>query len=101
MKAKEYFEKYVNGYDGKDNDWKLVKTFRDIFCEAQQIAKQRNSTTDRAYQSIFKELNQKANSFLKMVNENNKEMMIKNDAFMIFVELEMPQFYKMVFPEKK
>lgn len=69
MKAKEYFEKYVNENQDKSNEWKIVKTFRDIFCEGQKMAKNRNAKTIRAYEAIFKELNIKENSFCRMVNK--------------------------------
>jgi hypothetical protein len=97
MKAKDYFTRYVNEYQDKSNEWKVVKTFRDIFCEAQEIAKARNAKTDSAYQNIFKELNLKANSFCRMVNEIDN-MQLKQDAFMLFVEAENPEFYRSVYP---
>jgi hypothetical protein len=97
MKAKDYFTRYVNEFPDNSNEWKVIKTFRDIFCEAQEIAKNRNAKTDTAYQNIFKELNQKANSFCRMVNEIDG-MGLKNDAFMIFVQSETPDFYRAVYP---
>ena len=97
MKAKDYFNRYVNEFQDKSNEWKVIKTFHDIFFEAQEIAKNRNAKTDTAYQNIFKELNQKANSFCRMVNEFN-DMGLKNNAFMIFVKSENPEFYRMVYP---
>lgn len=100
MKAKEYFERYVNEhqeFSGKSKEWKLIKTFRDIFCEAETIAKSRNAQTANAYQNIFKELNQKANSFSKMVNEID-DMGIKDNAFKLFVQAENPNFFSMIFP---
>lgn len=97
MKAKEYFERYVNENSDKTIEWKVVKTFRDIFCEAQEIAKIRNAKTDSAYQSIFKELNQKANSFCRMVNEID-DFGLKENAFMIFVQAENTEFFNAVYP---
>lgn len=97
MKAKDYFNRYVNEFPDKSNEWKIERTFRDIFCEAQEIAKNRNAKTATAYQNIFKELNQKANSFCRMVNEIDN-MNLKKDAFMIFVKSESPEFYHAVYP---
>lgn len=100
MTAKEYFKRYVNEFDGKSNIWKVVKTFHDIFCEAQGIAKTRNAKSHYAYRNIFKELNQKANSFCRMVNEIH-DMGLKNDAFMLFVKDKNAEFYRAVYPEAK
>jgi hypothetical protein len=97
MKAKDYFNRYLNDYQDKTKEWKIIKIFRDIFCEAEEIAKKRGAVTDTAYQSIFKELNAKANAFCRMVNEKD-DMGLKQDAFMIFVESENPKFYKAVYP---
>lgn len=97
MKARDYFEKYVNENSDKSNDWKLIKAFRDIVCEAEEIAKLRNAETDKAYHSIFNELNIKANSFIRMVNDID-DMGIKKDAFKIFIQLESPELFKAVFP---
>lgn len=97
MKAKEYFEKYVNENQDKTKEWKIIKAFRDIFYEAEIIAKSRNVKTDSGYISIFKELNQKANSLCKMVNEID-DFGLKQNAFMIFVQQENPSFFKSVYP---
>lgn len=99
MKAKDYFAKYVNDNLDKSNEWKVIKAFRDIFCEAEAIAKARGAKTDAAYQAIFTELNNKANAFCRMVNEIDA-MGLKQDAFMLFVESENPDFFKMVYPNK-
>lgn len=97
MKAKEYFEKYVNENQDKSNEWKIVKTFRDIFCEGQKMAKNRNAKTIRAYEAIFKELNIKGNSFCRMVNKID-DMQLKNNAFMLFVQSENEDFFNAVYP---
>ena len=95
MKAKDYFTRYVNEFPDKSKGWMVIETFRDIFCEAQEIAKSRNVKTVAAYQNIFKELNQKANSFCQMVNEID-DMGLKHDAFMFFIESVNPDFYRAV-----
>ena len=99
MKAKEYFEKYINENQDKSKEWRIVQTLRDIFCEAEVIAKNRNVTTDAGYQSIFKELNDKANSFCKAVNQID-DMELKHDAFKLFIKSENKNLYKMLFPNE-
>lgn len=98
MKAKEYFEKYVNEYQGYSNDYKVITILRDIYCEAKDIAKQRNSQSNETYKAIFKELNQKANSFCLMVNEIDN-MNMKKDALMLLIQIESPVLYKMLVNE--
>ena len=45
MKAKDYFTRYVNEFPDKSNEWKVVKTFQDIFSEAEKIAKNQRIAT--------------------------------------------------------
>ena len=97
MKAKDYFTRYLNEFPDKPKEWKVIRTFQDIFSEAEKIAKSRNAKTDMAYQNIFKELNEKANSFCRMVNEIDN-MGLKKDAFMIFTKNIDPEFYHNVYP---
>jgi hypothetical protein len=96
MKAKQYFERYVNEYSDKSIEWKVIKTFIDIFNEAEQIAKIRNTDTDMSFRAIFKELNKKANSFCRIVNEID-DFGLKENSFMIFVEDKYPEIYEIVF----
>ena len=95
MKAKDYFKKYVNDYQGYSNDYKVVTILRDIYCEAKDIAKARNTESNEAYKSIFKELNQKANSFCLMVNEIDN-MDLKKDALLLLIQIESPTLYKLL-----
>lgn len=96
MKAKEYFAKYVNEYPGLSNEQKVIETFRQIVLEAGSVAKIRNVKSDSGWVPIFRELNQKANSFCRMVNEIDG-MDLRQDAFMHYVKHESPSLHKLVY----
>lgn len=92
MKAKEYFTEYNNIKKEKGGDYALVECLMNMFKEVKVIQKSRNAKSDSSVVSILNETNQKANSFIRMINktiDNKKEGFIKIDAFKIFVKLKM------------
>lgn len=98
MKAKEYFNSYKNDYPGKSNDYKVIAIFRQIFIESRELAVKRNVQFDSAYQTIFREANDKANSFCKMVNDTD-DMQLKHNAFMYFIRGEVSQnIFELLYP---
>jgi len=95
MKAKEYFEKYINENQDKSKEWRFIKCLQEMILEVNEIAKMRNAKYDRALIAIFNEQNMKAISFIKKVNEIDGTF-YKIDAFKIFLKEESPEMYKLV-----
>lgn len=95
MKAKEYFEKYVNENQDKENMYRVVSIFFDLFNEVKEIQLIRKAQSNSAMIAILNEQNLKANSFINKVNEID-DLGIKRDAFKIFISQEMPELYKMI-----
>lgn len=101
MKAKEYFNKFLNENQDKTVNWRLNDTFRQMVLEVEAIAKMRNAKYDGALCAIFKEQLLKANSFVKMVNETEpfkSGKTLKKDAFKIYVQITSPELAKLVWP---
>lgn len=99
MKAKEYFNQFLNENQDKVVEWRLVNAFRQMFLEVEQIAKMRSAKTDTALIYIFKEIEIKSHSFIRLVNETEpfkSEGAIKYDAFKIFVEQSSPSLAAVV-----
>ncbi len=99
MKAKEYFKKYKDIKTEKRRDYALVKCFMDMFNEVKEIQKNRNAKSNSAMISIFNEINQKGNAFIKMVNseiDETKEGKVYYDGFKIFIQIQMPELAKMI-----
>lgn len=95
MKAKEYFEKYVNENQDKEKMYRVVSIFFDIFNEVKEIRLMRKAQSNSAMIAILNEQNLKANSFIRKVNEID-DLGIKKDAFKIFINEEMPKLSKMI-----
>ena len=92
MKAKEYYKQYNEIVKEKGSDYALVKCLMNMFNEVKNIANSRNAKSDSAFISILNETNQKANSFIKMINkdiDNTKVRFVKLDAFKTFIINEM------------
>jgi hypothetical protein len=89
MKAKEYFERYVNDTSGKESVILVYEAIISIFLEHKELAKKRNAKSNEAFVAIFEELNKKANSFIKMVNEI-EEIQRPKDILYIYIR----HFYK-------
>lgn len=100
MKAKDYLKKFKEENQEQSYDWRLITAFRQMVIEINDIAKMRNARSDNALIAIFKEQSLKANSFIKMVNEiedcEKRMGTIRNDAFKMFIELENPDLYKLI-----
>ena len=99
MKAKEYFNQFLNENQDKTIEWRLVHAFRQMFLEVEQIAKMRRTKSDTALVAIFKEIETKSHSFIRLVNEIEpfkSEGTVKRDAFKLFVEQSSPSLAAMV-----
>jgi len=99
MKAKDYFIQCKETNLDKSIDWRVVNVFMQMIMEVNEIAKSRNARFDKALISIFNEQNQKANSFVKMINgveEYTKSGFFKTDAFKHFLIQHDPDLAKMV-----
>ena len=94
MKAKEYFNQFLNENQDKLIEWRLINAFRQMVLEVEQIAKMRNAKSGTALISIFKEIEIKSHSFIRLVNETEPfktEETVKYDAFKLFVEQSSPE----------
>lgn len=99
MKAKEYFKEFLNENQDKILEWRLVNAFRQMVLEVNQIAKMRNVKSDTALVAIFKEIEIKSHSFIRLVNETEpfkSEGTVKYDAFKLFVEQSSPSLAAVV-----
>ncbi len=99
MKAKEYFNQFLNENQDKIAEWRLVNAFRQMVLEVEQIAKMRSAKSDTALVAIFKEIETKSHSFIRLVNETEpfkSEGTVKYDAFKLFVEQSSPSLADVV-----
>ena len=99
MKAKEYFNQFLNENQDKIVEWRLVNAFRQMVLEVEQIAKMRNAKSDTALVAIFKEIETKSHLFIRLVNETEpfkSERTVKYDAFKLFVEQSSPSLAAVV-----
>ena len=99
MKAKEYFNQFLNENQDKIVEWRLVNAFRQMVLEVEQIAKMRSAKSDTALAAIFKEIETKSHSFIRLVNETEpfkSEGTVKYDAFKLFVEQSSPSLAAVV-----
>ena len=56
MKAKEYFNQFLNENHDKSVEWRLVNAFRQMVLEVEQIAKMRSAKSKSSFQKISKNL---------------------------------------------
>jgi hypothetical protein len=99
MKAKEYFSQFLNENQDKVVEWRLVNAFRQMVLEVEQIAKMRNAKSDTALVAIFKEIETKSHSFIRLVNETEPfktEGTVKYHAFKLFVQQSSPSLADVV-----
>ena len=99
MKAKEYFNQFLNENKDKTVEWRLVNAFRQMVLEVEQIAKMRSAKSDTSLVAIFKEIETKSHSFIRLVNETEpfkSEGTVKYDAFKLFVEQSSPSLAAVV-----
>jgi len=76
MKAKEYFEKYLNfQMDQKEKDAAIWELYKAMSLEIMEIAKIRNARKGGAMLSILQEQNRKWNALIKF------DSSIKRDGF--------------------
>ena len=99
MKAIEYFKNYKELQKTEIEEVALIRQLEAMFLETKEIQVKRKATTDKALISIFREINTKANSFVKMVNLDNidKNISYKRDSFKLLLEARSPEFAKLVF----
>ena len=78
MKAKEYNKNFTELLKKETIDKAIYLTFNNMFIEVSKIK------TDSALISIFKEMNEKGNSFSRLANKQHDACLV-NDAFKKFV----------------
>ena len=95
MKAKEYFKNYQDLR--KDNGWELalVRQLEAMFQEVKEIIVKRKAKKDSAIISILEEMNTKSKALVRMIN-NAECRELKQDAFKIFIQNQMPDFAKII-----
>ncbi len=102
MKATDYFKIFNEENKDKSPEWRLIFALRNMVLEIETIQKARNAQTDNAMIAIFKEIERKSISFIKMINETDpfkSEGNVKNDAFKLFLIGQSPELAKMVWGE--
>lgn len=102
MKAKEYFNQFQNENQDKTADWRLFSALRQMVLEVQEIAALRNAKSDAALLAIFKEMEIKSHSFIRLVNEIEPfktEGVVKLDAFKLFVKSTCIKLYDTIWKE--
>lgn len=99
MKAKEFFQKYLNEDQDKSPEWRLLNIMRLMILEVQEIAKTRNAKRDEALISIINEQVLKSKAFIKMINETEyfKSQPINEDLLKKYIKNESPILYQLVF----
>jgi hypothetical protein len=95
MKAKEYFQKYVDENQDKEPLYRVVKTMIDMFNEVKEIQVIRKAQSNSAMISIMNEQNIKCNSFINKVNAIDG-LGVKRDAFKGFINNQMPELGLMI-----
>lgn len=112
MKAKEYYNKFQTENLDKETSYRVAIVFRLLAIEISTIIKARNAHTDAACLSVVKEVNQKANAFIKMINEDSKNNFERNknvlnifyfqtNSFLRFLHVDIPSVVEMIAPELK
>lgn len=102
MKAKDYFNQFLNENQDQSVEWRLVHALREMFIEIKTIATKRQAQSDSALIAIIKEVETKSKSFIHLVNEIEpfkSEGTIKKDAFRLFVTMESPTLAALVWGE--
>tara|TARA_R110000744_G_scaffold77468_4_gene152902 strand:+ start:982 stop:1278 length:297 start_codon:yes stop_codon:yes gene_type:complete len=84
MKAKEYNKNFTELLKKETIDKAIYLTFNNMFIEVSKIKEIRKAKTDSALISIFKEMNEKGNSFSRLANKQHDAGLV-NDAFKKFV----------------
>lgn len=95
MKAKDYFDYFLNENQEKDSEWRLVHCLNKMVVEVYEISKIRNVTQDSAMISIFNEQNLKAISFIKMINKHLNRNFNK-DLFKIIIQSNSPDLHDLI-----
>lgn len=91
MKAKEYFVEYKKLLETEIFEIAIITQFNNMFQECQQIAEQRKAKANNAIISIFNEMNDKANSLIRMINKADDRGLYR-DAFKIYIAQRTPDF---------
>ena len=81
-KAKEYALEYNQT---EDKDLALTRIWMSMFDESKELMKARHAKSDRAMVSIFRELNNKWNSMVRLVGED-----VLIDGFVNVLAKQMP-----------
>ena len=99
MKAKEYFNQFLNENQDKSPEWRIINVFSSMVLEIKSLAKLRHVVYDAALIRIFKETEIKSYAFIRLVNETEYFKLngiLKQDAFKVFVENTSPKLASMV-----
>ena len=95
MKAKEYNKKLTELLKIEHKDRAIFKILKEMFLEVSEIRKIRRANSDPAIISIFNEMNKKCNAFIRNANKEHN-LMLKNDAFKLFVSDRDESFSKLI-----
>jgi hypothetical protein len=97
MKAKEYYQNYLNNINNISFEFLIVSSLKDMTIEISDIINKRKIKDDNAAISVIKEVNQKANSYINMVNAHlSEENKIRHNALIYFIESEIPKLKSIV-----
>ncbi len=97
MKAKEYYQKFLDNTENDSQKFLVVSALRSMTIEISDIIKKRNIKSNDAAIAVIKEVNQKANAYIKLVNQHIEDG-YKQDALLLFIEHEMPNLANIVKP---
>lgn len=95
MKAKEYYDEYLNKvkeFNG-DKDLALGRTLEAFIKESIKITNKRNAKFDHSIKPVYEEINKKCASFVRILNKNDDEMDIREDAFKFFMKKIHPEMH--------
>ena len=93
MKAKEYLRKYIEEDQDKSEAFRCVSILFEMFDESRHIISIRKAKSDRAVIAIMDEQNDKANAFIRKINELGGTQFQK-DIFKRLIKEEMPELHK-------
>lgn len=97
MKAKDYYDLVVNENQDQPIEWRFIDALRKMVLEVGEISKMRNAKSDASLIAIFKEVENKSYSFIKMVNENKSlNADFKKDSLKLYVKHTHPSLYQSI-----
>ena len=94
MKAKDYFTKYENALVSPDSEEccnAIANMLNEMNSEVQNLLKVRHVKTDAGTFPIFKEMNQKWNAIVRLLEKKYGATPIVEDGFQLYWVSRMPQ----------